>query len=273
MNASDWLLVSDIDGTLITKARHLPVKNRDAVARFVKNGGHFTLCSGRNLQSLTPHYRKLDLTAPAIFLNGAGIYDFGTKKMLSYEPFSDEEERAILATVATHTNMDTTIFTPDRLYLLNPVVFGRMAARADHLEYVVCHSAAAVPHGVWGKVTVFGAHSALLAIKAELESCGDHLFDFFFTSKLTLEVSHHGTTKGSAVQKLAAILGIDPQNVGAIGDYYNDTDMLKAVAHPVCCGQAPSDIKAIAEHVACHCRDGAVADFINYIETTYISQS
>ena len=73
---SEWLLISDIDGTLNDKSMNLPKVNKEAIERFVNRGGVFTLCSGRNLQSLAVHYRKLGIETPAIFLNGAGIYDF-----------------------------------------------------------------------------------------------------------------------------------------------------------------------------------------------------
>ena len=79
-NYSDWLIVSDIDGTLNTKSMKLPENNKIAVNEFVNNGGNFTLCSGRNLQSLSIHYKKLGIDTPAIFLNGAGIYDFKNNK-------------------------------------------------------------------------------------------------------------------------------------------------------------------------------------------------
>ena len=79
---NEWLLVSDIDGTLNDKQFNLPPNNKEAITRFVKNGGNFTLCSGRNLASLKKHYDKLGLEAPAIFSNGAGIYDFKTKEYI-----------------------------------------------------------------------------------------------------------------------------------------------------------------------------------------------
>ena len=75
-----WLLVSDIDGTLNSKSMKLPENNKIAINNFVNNGGNFTLCSGRNLQSLSIHYKKLGINTPAIFLNGAGIYDFKNQK-------------------------------------------------------------------------------------------------------------------------------------------------------------------------------------------------
>ena len=78
-----WLLVSDIDGTLNTKSMKLPENNKIAVKDFVDNGGNFTLCSGRNLQSLSIHYNRLEIETPAIFLNGAGIYDFKNKNKIN----------------------------------------------------------------------------------------------------------------------------------------------------------------------------------------------
>lgn len=48
---SEWLVASDIDGTLNNKFRKLPQRNYDAIKEFVVNKkGHFTLASGRNIE-------------------------------------------------------------------------------------------------------------------------------------------------------------------------------------------------------------------------------
>lgn len=79
---SNWLIISDIDGTLNTKFRTLPKKNFEAISRFTKAGGNFTLASGRIMPSLEPHYRRVPANAPAIILNGAAIYDFNERKIM-----------------------------------------------------------------------------------------------------------------------------------------------------------------------------------------------
>ena len=73
------------------------------------------------------------------------------------------------------------------------------------------------------------------------------------------------TNKGKAVLKLAEMLGVDKEHTSAIGDYFNDYEMLKQVALPACCGQAPKGMKKIAKLITCHCNNGAVADLIEYI--------
>ena len=99
---NEWLLVSDIDGTLNDKQFNLPPNNKEAISRFVNNGGHFTLCSGRNLSSLKKHYDKLSLKTAAkndMWLHtqkipGSHVIIVGDGKEISDESI---EEAAVIA--------------------------------------------------------------------------------------------------------------------------------------------------------------------------------
>ena len=269
---SKWLLISDIDGTLNTKSFKLPENNKIAIKEFVNNGGNFTLCSGRNLQSLTIHYNRLGINTPAIFLNGAGIYDFKNNEMIYQNFISSEGEKIILDVLKKHKLAQLTVFTADKILLATrKCIYGRIISKMDKLDCDLYKKISDLPRGVWGKVSFFGTKGLINKLK-DVFSNDDNskLFECFKTSPFTLEVVSKGVNKGAAVLKLAELLNIEKSNTAAIGDYYNDVEMLKRVAHPVCCGQAPDDIKGISEYVTCHCNDGAVADFIDYIKTNYI---
>ncbi len=268
----NWLLVSDIDGTLNTKAQTLPEKNRLAIRHYVENGGNFTLCSGRNLPSLSIHYKKLGIDTPAIILNGAGIYDFREKKIIYVDPITPEGEEVILDVLAEHKFAQLTVFAPEKIYrATRKCAYGYVISKMDDLDCELCKKVSDLPRGIWGKVCFFGMPGLVKKLKAIFKSEENQkLFECFNTSPFTLEIVNKGVNKGTAVIKLAELLNVNKENTAAVGDYYNDVDMLKRVEHPVCCGQAPDDIKEICEYVTCHCNDGAVADFINYIETNYI---
>ena len=269
---SKWLLISDIDGTLNTKSFKLPENNKIAIKEFVNNGGNFTLCSGRNLQSLSIHYNKLGISTPAIFLNGAGIYDFKNNVMIYQNFISYEGEKIILDVLKKHKLAQLTVFTTDKILLATrKCIYGRIICKMDKLDCELYKKISDLPRGVWGKVSFFGTKGLINKLK-DIFSNNENskFFECFKTSPFTLEVVSKGVNKGAAVLKLAELLNIEKSNTAAIGDYYNDVEMLKRVAHPVCCGQAPDDIKEISEYVACHCNDGAVADFIDYIKTNYI---
>ncbi len=271
-NYSKWLLVSDIDGTLNNKQRQTPRCNITAVENFTSNGGNFTLCSGRNLASLTPQYQKLKTTTPAICLNGAGIYDIANDKTIYYKPISLEGEKIILDLINKYKTLQLTVFDMNTIYLYKRTCFyGFIVSLLDDLKRKLCLKELDLPKGQWGKATIFGLPSVCKKVESILKSDENikHL-DCFFTSPVSLEIVGKGVNKGSAVSKLAEFVSVNPENVAAIGDYYNDVAMLESVAHPVCCGQAPEDIKKLCEYVTCHCNDGAVNEFINYIEKNYI---
>lgn len=268
MSYKDWLLVSDIDGTLIDGMRRIPKANKDAVSYFVNNGGNFTLCTGRNFSSMARHYKNLDLKGPAIFLNGAGIYDFKNNRLLNYSPLSLVEENAVKEAARTFKLAEVSVYTVDCIYSIGKQFSGFAVAKADNLKRRVCKDFSEIPQGSWGKVNFFASPKVIKKLKAFFDE--KNVCNAFFTSKLTLEAVGKDVNKGSAVLKLSQLLGIEKEKTAAIGDYYNDIEMLKTAAHPVCCGQAPKDIKELSEYVACKCTDGAVADFINYIIKKYI---
>lgn len=268
---SKWLLVSDIDGTLNDKSMKLPSVNKSAIERYVENGGTFTLCSGRNLQSLSIHYNKLGIKTPAIFLNGAGIYDFDKSETIYFNPITSEGEKIILDIFSKYKTLQLTVFGTDIIYLATRTcIYGYVISKLDKLNHKLCKKTDDLPRGVWGKVSFFGTSRLIRKIQNLIKTQYNNYFDCFLTSPFTLEVVNKGVNKGAGVEKLRCILDISSENTAAIGDYYNDIDMLKTVSHPACCGQAPDDIKDICEYVACHCNNGAVADFINYLEKNYI---
>jgi hydroxymethylpyrimidine pyrophosphatase-like HAD family hydrolase len=58
-----------------------------------------------------------------------------------------------------------------------------------------------------------------------------------------------GVTKGTALEKLRAELGIPAQDTFAAGDGDNDVQMLQWAAHGVAMGQAPEHVKAAADEI------------------------
>lgn len=267
---SHFLLVSDIDGTLNNKLRKTPEVNLDAISRFCQSGGHFTLASARCTNSLYTYYKNLpDQSTPAIVLNGAGIYDFSKEKMLWYNSIPTCAKKLVQSALDKFPTLEIAIFTPDKIYLVRPRISSRFMMLLDSLEHISCKALDEVPEGSWGKVIFFCMPWNKNKIKEYMLSSSAEGVRYIDTSIASFDLVNESTHKGTAIKALCEILGIDENNVGAIGDYFNDYDMLKSVAHPACPAQAPREIQDICEYHACHCNKGAVADFISYIEKNY----
>ncbi|MCL2034037.1 MAG: HAD family hydrolase, partial [Oscillospiraceae bacterium] len=57
------------------------------------------------------------------------------------------------------------------------------------------------------------------------------------------------------------------ERIAAIGDYYNDLEMLEYAGVGATVEEALDEIKGACDFVAGKCEDGAVADFIEYLES------
>ena len=272
-NLSHWLVVSDIDGTLNNKLRQLPKRNRDAINRFVLEcNGNFTLASGRNVQSMRKHYERLPIAGtPAVILNGAGVYDYNHEKMLHFDAINEHAMDLVFEIYKRFPLVEIEILTDKMIYTLNSRVFARVMVMADKLHYVNCKHPDEIPRENWGKVIFLGMPDLIKRIRKYVDTLTDTRANFMSSSISSFEMLNEGVHKGTAVMKIAELYDIEHKYIAAIGDYFNDYDMLKSVGVPACCGQAPKELKEISEFVSCHCNDGAVCDFINYIEKNYIA--
>lgn len=267
ISLSNWLIASDIDGTLNNKLRQLPKRNEAAIHRFVSMGGKFTLASGRNPQSMEKHFKRLPIAGiPAIVINGAGLYDFQKKEMIYFSPMSSEGMRLAVEAAKKFPTVDVIVVAKDKHYITGMGWFGRFFVAADNLDHEHIRNIDDVPKENWGKVIFSGLPTDILRVKKHFTSMTDPDLTLMSSSVASFEILARNTHKGTALLKLAEILGVDRERTGAIGDYFNDYDMLKTVGVPACCGQAPKELKQISEFVACHCNNGAVADFLEYIE-------
>ena len=56
---TDYLLISDIDGTLVNTNKEVPQRNIDAIRRYQELGGRFTIATGRSPLSAVRIARKV----------------------------------------------------------------------------------------------------------------------------------------------------------------------------------------------------------------------
>ena len=158
------------------------------------------------------------------------------------------------------------IVTPEINYLLRPRWKARLMLISDSLPHKRYKNVDEVPFGRWGKVIFMDYPWNIKRIIKYINTLKNDKLEFMSSSIVSFEMLNEKTNKGTAVMRVADMLGIDREHTSAIGDYFNDYAMLKAVGLPACCGQAPKGIHEIAQFHACHCNKGAVAELLKHIE-------
>ena len=74
-----------------------------------------------------------------------------------------------------------------------------------------------------------------------------------------------GSSKGGALCHLAEITGIPMEKTIAIGDYFNDFEMIQNAGLGVAVANAPLELKNAAKLVVCDNDHHAVAELIHYL--------
>ena len=264
---SNWLIASDIDGTINDKGRRLVKRNYDAIHRFIDEyNGNFTLASGRSPDSMRKHYKRLDIAdGKAIVINGAGIYDFAKEEMVWSDPLNEHCIDIVRKTVKKFPFLAFQVISDKVVYLFRPTPSARILAINAQYPIKYFYNFDKIPKENWYKVIFTGLPPETKMVSRFVESLSNTTENLMFSSDWSYEMVNEDTNKGKAVLKLAEMLGVDKEHTAAIGDYYNDYEMLKQVGLPACCGQAPKGMKKIAKLVTCHCNNGAAADLIEYI--------
>lgn len=265
----NWLVVSDIDGTLNNKFRKLPRRNYRAIKEFTDRGGNFTLASGRLKSSLERNYNRITPNQPAIVLNGAGIYDFNEEKMI-WRNTIGPKGRDFVKYICHEfddifKSVDIGVYFDDYVYIVKSGLLSASTMYFDKARHEYVKSVDDIPEEGWMKVIFWSNVVTINKLKEVIDRLENPDANFMSSSILTLEMLQKDTHKGVGIMKLADMLGIEKSHVAAIGDYYNDWDMLRTVGLPACAGQAPSAIHKICSFEACHCNKGCVADLLEYI--------
>lgn len=261
---SGILLLSDIDGTLITKEFTMPQRNVEAVRRFIAEGGSFAVASGRTDFSAGRYLGEICPNVPSVLCNGSLIYDFSEKKVVWYAALPDNCREMAVAVAKRFPDVGIEAYFGDIVYILNVGLLTKQHIIDEHFEYTVTDAAHTPPQ--WYKLLFAAEPARLKQVEAFLERRGHTGSQLVFSNVIFLEVLPEGVSKGTSMLRVARMLGIDRQNVAAIGDYYNDLEMLRLAGIGIVPANAPSDIQAAAAKVVGRCETGAVADVIEWLE-------
>lgn len=266
---SDLLVVSDVDGTLLQAGYGIPKENIDAVERFVARGGRFTVCTGRSVVSIRRYIDWIALTAPAVLNNGAVIYDYSKEKVIYANTLGGNIIAVIKEIVETFPDVGAELHSVHGIEVVRQNEETHKHTSVEHIPFVLADIDAV--KGPWTK--------ALLAGKAERIKQVDRFvankiktdaryqdFDFVFSSDTFLEILAKGVNKGTGLKKLAELLKVDLEDTVAIGDYYNDIEMLEVAGHTAAVADAPADIRANVDVVVKSCLQGGVGELLDSLE-------
>ena len=272
------LIALDLDGTLLNSAKQLTERNRRALERAAERGVEIVPSTGRFFGGMPQAVRELPFVRYAITINGAAVYDAAEKRDVYTAEMTAAAATDIMAYLDTlpviyDCYMDNwgwmtasmrdraEEYTPDPHYIR---MIRELRRPVPELKAFLRESGKGVQ-----KVQLFTMDMALRQrLLRELET----LFpDIAVSSSVpnNIEINHTRANKGSALLALAERLGIEKARTAAFGDGLNDVPMIREAGVGVAMGNAPENIRALADAVADTCdADGVAKTIEEWLVTT-----
>jgi len=243
----------DMDGTLLRADHSVSDATIAMIRDLTTKGVSVILVSARPLNAVLPTFHKLGLPghAPVITLNGSYIVEnerpiFEARVDLDITARVAELVRPFKATIAYYLQREWYAEVSD--------------AWTDHEQRIMDVPLGIAPIGQlirdWkdrdmapNKMMVMSESANITDIQQHLRSVFDGKLNIYPSKATYLEVMDSRGSKKNAVRFITGRLGLTPADIIAMGDNYNDAEMIEFASMGVAMGNAPDDIKAKAKYV------------------------
>ncbi len=237
----------DLDGTLLNDDHSISNFNKEVLRKLDAKGIEVILCTGRPYNAMKRYRAELGLRNPVICFNGAGIVDIGEEYILN-TALSQKISRRLVELgkefdIYHHGFMDTRWLVPywcdeskaysERSGLKETIIDFE---KIDRLEFI--------------KLMYIGEEENLKKLSKILEKeFGDTIYQAFSTKNF-LEVLNCSSSKAKALEYYLKSKGLGLENLLAMGDGYNDAEMLQCAEIGVIMENAPDELKERFEYKA-----------------------
>ncbi|MEV6336327.1 HAD family hydrolase [Nocardia vinacea] len=251
------LIALDVDGTLLQTGSPVSERVIDAVRAAVAAGAHVVVTTGRTLMTTRPVLQELGLVdGHALCSNGAVHVDVAKGQPVAVQTFDPGPAVAALRALF-----------PEMIFAVEKVGIGTWATGVSPGEFSIGEyvlvddgalSSEPTPrlNGWWPD----GSLEEMLRLLTRLRVPDASWVHGEFGPWLT--VSRRGVSKGWALERLRTALCIPRAATLAIGDGYNDREMLHWAGHSVAMANAPNEVSNWADEVADDVADDGVAKIL-----------
>lgn len=241
------LVMCDLDGTMIGKdeaiANFIPPLIQDLESRGIR----FAIATGRTPELAIPIIKKLGISGPCVMTNGAIVVQ--GQKILTKETFMVNPLQSYLLKAAElgmsvifAGEVFDTILQPTPWLQKQSELFGRY-------QHVYMPQPKDWETLELSKITIWDKTRQIERVTDELIAAQFESYSIIKYDSGCVEIAPKGISKQTGVAYIAQMLSIDMSEVMAIGDHFNDLEMLTAAGIGVALGEAPEPVRHAADYV------------------------
>ena len=255
------LVAVDLDGTLLDSNRQVSARNRQAICDLLDAGILFSISTGRPLQGVTQFIDMIGADMPFILYNGAVVLTSRSKQVLHESVLAGELAKEVVR-LGQERGTNVFVYAAGEMYVseINQSV-NEYRAKIKVEPIVVEDLAQTAALGVT-KVLFRDTPDRIAELENEISPHFQGILNSFTSLPILLEFVDINTSKGVAMQKIGERYNIKQAEMMAIGDSFNDADMIRYAGLGIAMGNAAQKIKDIADATTSTNDEDGVAEAI-----------
>lgn len=270
------LFAFDIDGTLLDNKSKVPDSSIEALKKLDDAGIKVVLASGRVFSSVKYNQNLLNIRGPIVATNGSLIsldgrdiyktypleedklkqlYEFCISNKLDFHIYDDENYYTNRVNLEKIKHLEI-----DNNYGMNYQV--NLIYKNDPISYLIKNNKKAV------KFQISGIDDNDLSRNEIVKILNNDFSDSLYITSSgfsQLEIGNKNATKWSSIEEICEILGINKNEVAAIGDAHNDIPMVSNAELGFAMGNAKEELKEVADVIVADNESSGVLEAVNYI--------
>ncbi|WP_018247943.1 Cof-type HAD-IIB family hydrolase [Orenia marismortui] len=260
------LLAIDMDDTLLSKGLTVSDRTQKAIKDAEKAGIKVVISTGRMFSSALPHLIDLGLTDEVITYNGALVKEIGSGRIIDHQPVDLEAAYKIFEIVKKE-DLHINIYLNDILYV-NKLGFG-----AEYYEKISGVKSVLIQGDISNFLDQPSTKLLIVEedvkkadkIEARLENTFGDILNITRSKANFIEIMDKNVSKGATLSRLANNLGISADEVVAVGDSFNDLEMIEYAGLGVAVANAREEVKNRADYITQSNDEEGVAELIEKV--------
>lgn len=283
------LIAIDLDGTLLNSYGEVSDINKQAINMAIQNNVEVVLTSGRMPKAILPIADEVNANRYIISGNGAAVYDVQNNEII-YNNYMSKEKTLEIIEMCEKNNMFYSLYTNDviltkalnynilyynnenkkhaedkkiKINILDDIYkYIQEYSKNDFLKFTICDSDEIIFRSVINKLREIKNVDILevshMSRKIINYGSNEHEVSYYYT-----EITNKNVNKWTALQQLIKRLGIQKEEVIAIGDNVNDQEMIINAGVGIATGNSSPNVQKIADYIVASNNENGVAEGIN----------
>jgi hypothetical protein len=249
------LLVSGIDGTITNEKGIISIADLNAIERVILGGTKITLCTGRPAKGCAYVLENFPTEGFHIFFDGALVCNAEQTETI-FARTIDIKRLAAIRNLAQLDNVTLELFSPTGYFVERGSPQASLHSHLLRLDWTVADFASVCEKEpiIMGCLIIPSTEE--MAFRGVLTSFGERKgLKFSFTihpawpAICFVNIIMDDVSKGRALKTMCVHMGINLDDVAAIGDSANDVSVLESVGLAIAMQSAPPELKAVSDIV------------------------